>query len=85
MLVKIKDGKQTYQFDSRSSAIAILLDQKDKDAISNMPEDERLILSAPLRLMQDKAARTWQWALTGWDGAEVVAMPEIKVTDLRKF
>lgn len=85
MLIKIKEGKQNYQFDSRHAAIAILLDQKDKDAIAAMAEKDRLILSAPLRLMQDKAARTWQWALTGWSTDEVFAMPEIKVTDLRKF
>jgi len=83
MLVKIKRGDQTLQFDSHECAIAILLTPKDREAIDNMPVDEQLILSGPFNLMKDRAAETWQWAMTGWKGAQHVS-PE-QITQLRKF
>ena len=83
MLVKIKRGDTTLQFDSHECAIAILLTPKDREAIDKMPVDEQLILSAPFRLMKDKAADTWQWAMTGWEKAQYVSSSEI--TKLRKF
>ena len=83
MLVKIKKGDQTLRFDSRECAIAILLTPKDREAIDKMPVDQQLILSGPLLLMRDKAAETWQWAMTNWKGAQHVSPSE--VTSLRKF
>jgi len=83
MLVKIKRGDQTLQFDSHECAIAILLTPKDREAIDNMNPDEQLILTGPLALMRDKAAETWQWAMTNWEGAQYVSSDNI--TQLRKF
>ncbi len=83
MLVKIKKGDQTLQFDSHECAIAILLTPKDREAIDGMDVNEQLILTGPLKLMKDKAAETWQWAMTGWKGAQYVSSDN--VTQLRKF
>lgn len=83
MLIKIKKGDTTLQFDSHEVAIALLLTPKDREAIDKMPPDEQLILTGPLKLMRDKAAETWQWAMTNWEGAKYVSSREI--TQLRKF
>jgi hypothetical protein len=83
MLIKIKRGDTTLQFDSHDVAIAILLTPKDREAIDKMPTNEQLILTGPFSLMKDKAAETWQWAMTGWKGAQYVSKDEI--TQLRKF
>jgi len=82
MLVKIKKGDKTFEFSSTECAIAILLTPKDREAIDGLPKDEQLILSAPYQVMRDKAADTWQWAMTNWKGAQYVPSD---VTQLRKF
>jgi hypothetical protein len=78
MLVKVKMGDETLQFDSLKNPIAILLTPKDKEAIEKMPKEDQLIVSAPLVAMRDKAAEVWQWAMTDWEGATYVNPDNIR-------
>jgi len=70
MLVKIKKGDVTMEFDSQDCLIAILLDDGSKQSVANMKNDERLILSGPLSVIRGGAAAAWQWAMTGWTKAQ---------------
>lgn len=72
MLVKIKVGDQTMEFDSQKVTMAILLDSSSKQAIKNMADEEQLILSGPPSIMRDNAAEAWQWAMQDWEGAKFV-------------
>ncbi|MCK5644343.1 MAG: hypothetical protein KAJ19_26325 [Gammaproteobacteria bacterium] len=90
MLVKIKDGDNTLQFDSRENAIAILLTPKDKEHIETMSHNDLMILSAPFQLMKDKAVDAWHWAMNGWQGAtwipnDGVTQSQLNFDQLRKF
>ena len=77
MLVKINHNGTTLQFDSQKDDIAILLAPKDKEAIQKMAPDDLLVLSAPLKSMQTRAAEVWQWAMTGWKGATHISHQSI--------
>lgn len=72
MLIKIKDGDKTLQFDSRKVRIAILLDPASKEAVDKMGPDEPLIVAAPLDEMRNNSAEVWQWALGNWEGATLI-------------
>lgn len=72
MLVKIKVGDKTLEFDSQKHLIAILLDDGSRASIAQMKDDERLVLSGPLHEIQHGSAAAWQWAMTDWKGAKFV-------------
>jgi len=72
MLVKIKVGDKTMEFDSSKHLIAILLDDATRDAIDKMPKDEQMVLSGPYKVMATGAAQAMQWAMTDWQGAKFI-------------
>ena len=78
MLVKIKTGDQTLEFDSTKNPIAILFTPKDKEHVENMRHDELLLLSAPLKDMRSPE-RIWHWAYNDWKGAKYIS-PEQAAT-----
>lgn len=79
MKIKVMQGTQEMQFDSTEVAIAILLTPKDKEAVLNMPKDDLLILSAPFKMMKERSAEVWGWAMRGWKGAKFVRHHEAAV------
>jgi len=80
MLVKVKKGDQTLQFNSQNEDIAILLTPKDKQAIQEMPREDLLIVSAPFSSMktQSNVAEVWQWARQDWKGATLVDLDNLR-------
>jgi len=70
MLVKIKVGDKTLEFDSQKHLMAILLTPSDKQSIDNMKDDQQLIVSGPVSSFQNGQHEAWQWAMTGWKGAK---------------
>jgi len=72
MLVKVKIGDKTIEFDSKEHLIAILLDPGSKESIKNMEDDQQLILTGPLSIMRNGTADAWQWAMTDWHGAKLI-------------
>jgi len=73
MLVKIKHGDKTLEFNSTENAIAILFTPNDKVEVEKMAREDLLFLSAPLKVMRDGAADVWHWAFNDWKGATRVA------------
>jgi len=72
MLVKIKQGGTTMQFDSKDVPIAILFSPSDKEIVEKMEHDDLLFLSAPFKFMANNAAEMWKWAFNDWKGATFV-------------
>lgn len=72
MMVKIKKGDTTLQFNSQDELIAVLFTPADKEIVEKMAPDDLLFLSGPFSIMKDKVADAWQWAFTGWKGATFV-------------
>ena len=73
MLVKIKTGDTTLEFNSKDELIAVLFTPADKEIVEKMAHDDLLFLSGPFSIMKDKAADAWQWAFNGWKGATFVS------------
>lgn len=78
MLVKVKVGEETIEYNSLETPIAILFTPKDKEHIEKMQRDDLLMISAPLKAVQFDLARLWQWAKTGWRGATYVDLDNIR-------
>ena len=72
MLVKIKQGDKTIEYDSKDVAIAILFTPSDKEHVEKMEHDDLLFLSAPFNVMAGNEAETWHWAYNDWQGATFV-------------
>lgn len=72
MLVKIKKGDQTLEFNSQDELIAVLFTPADKEIVENMAHDDLLFLSGPFSVMAEKAADAWHWAFNGWKGATFI-------------
>ena len=89
MLVKIKQGDTTTEFNSQDVLIAVLFSPTDKEIVENMAHDDLLFLSGPFSVMKDKASEAWHWAFNDWKGASFVdpvsAPSQLKTTQLRKF
>ncbi len=88
MLVKIKDGDTTTEFNSQDVLIAVLFSPTDKEIVENMARDDLLFLSGPFSVMATKAADAWHWAFNGWKGATFIdpktAAAQTKAQQLRK-
>ncbi len=87
MLVKIKQGDTTTEFNSKDVLIAILFSPSDKEVVENMTHDDLLFLSGPFSVMKDKVADAWHWAFNGWKGATFVdgSAAKSQTQQLRKF
>lgn len=72
MLVKIKQGDKTVEFDSKDVAIAILFTPSDKEIVEKMEHNDLLFLSAPFKVMAGNEAEVWKWAFEDWKGAHFV-------------
>ena len=72
MLVKIKHGDTTTEFNSKDVAIAILFSPSDKEIVEKMAHTDLLFLSAPFKVMASGAAEVWAWAFNNWKGATYV-------------
>lgn len=72
MLVKIKQGDTTTEFDSKDVAIAILFTPSDKEIVEKMEHNDLLFLSAPFKVMAGNEAEVWKWAFNDWKGATYV-------------
>lgn len=74
MLVKIKLKDRTLEFNSKDVPIAVLMTDKDREAIDKMPAEERMILSCPISSMAGgEASEIWRWAYNDWQGATLVS------------
>lgn len=72
MLVKIKQGDKTMEFNSKDVAIAILFTPSDKEIVEKMEHNDLLFLSAPFKVMAGNEAEVWKWAFEDWKGATFV-------------
>ena len=72
MLVKIKHGDTTTEFNSKDVAIAILFTPNDKEIVEKMEHNDLLFLSAPFNVMAGHEADVWHWAFNDWKGATYV-------------
>lgn len=72
MLVKIKQGDVTTEFNSKDVLIALLFTPADKEIVEKMKRDDLLFLSGPFSIMKDKVEEAWHWAFNGWKGATFV-------------
>ena len=72
MLVKIKQGDTTTEFNSKDVAIAILFSPSDKETVEKMAHDDLLFLSAPFKVMAGHESEVWHWAFNDWQGATFV-------------
>jgi len=72
MLVKVKQGDTTTEFDSKDVAIAILFTPSDKETVEKMAHNDLLFLSAPFKVMAGNETEVWHWAFNNWKGATFV-------------
>lgn len=72
MLIKVKIGDKTVEFNSQEHVIAILLDDGNRQVIDNMPPDERLIVSGPITAFHGNKEKIMAWATTGWKHAKLI-------------
>lgn len=72
MLVRIKQGDTTTEFNSKDVLIAVLFTPADKEIVEKMAHDDLLFLSGPFSVMAKGAADAWHWAFNGWKGATFV-------------
>lgn len=86
MLVKIKKGDTTLEFNSKDELIAVLFTPADKEIVEKMSHNDLLFLSGPFSIMKDKVADAWQWAFNGWKGASFVdpLSTETQLAPMRK-
>lgn len=87
MLVKIKQGDTTTEYDSKDVAIAILFTPSDKEIVEKMEHNDLLFLSAPFKVMAGNEAEVWKWAFNDWKGATYVDPHSVisKPQQMRKF
>lgn len=89
MLVKIKQGDTTTEFNSKDVLIAVLFSPADKEIVEKMAHNDLLFLSGPFSVMADKVSEAWHWAFNGWKGATFVdpasAASQRDTQQLRKF
>ncbi len=87
MLVKVKDGDRTLQFNSQDVLIALLFTPADKEIVEKMAHSDLLFLSGPFAVMKDKVADAWHWAHNGWKGATYIdsSAAKIQTPQMRKF
>lgn len=72
MLVKIKQGDQTIQYDSKDVLIAVLFTPADKEIVEKMEHADLLFLSGPFSVMAEGVTDAWHWAFNGWKGATFI-------------
>lgn len=80
MLIKIKQGDETLQFDSKDVLIAVLFTPSDKETIKKMEHDDLLYMSGPFQVLSNGVAAAWQWAMNGWKGAKYVDRQSIQMS-----
>ncbi len=73
MLVKIKAGDKTLQFNSADHVIAVLLDDQSKKVCDNLKPNERLLLSGPIKAFAGGSGEALIWAMEGW--GQMAAIP----------